>query len=78
MIIHLKINEVCDFTIGVTKKMKEDMISCENGFSVEKYPDCKKCSWNHVKVGNEDLCMVHSIRAAVLNNERNVTYYGEQ
>lgn len=23
------------------------------------------------------LCMVHRIRAAVLNNERNVTYYGE-
>lgn len=44
MIIHLKINEVCDCTIGVTRKMKDDMISCENGFSVEKYPDCKKCS----------------------------------
>jgi hypothetical protein len=48
--------------------MKDDMISCENGFSVEKYPDCKKCSWDHVNVGNE----------ALLNNERNVTYYGEQ
>lgn len=78
MIIHLKINEVCDCTIGVTRKMKDDMISCEKGFSVEKYPDCKKCSWDHVKVGNQDLCMVHRIRAAVLNNERNVTYYGEQ
>lgn len=78
MILHLKLNEVCDFTIGVTKKMKDDMVACETGFSTEKYPDCKKCSWNHVKVGNEDLCMVHRIRDAVLNNERNVTYYGEQ
>lgn len=60
------------------KKMKDDMAACETGFSTEKYPDCKKCSWNHVKVGNEDLCMVQEIRTAVLNNERNVTYYGEQ
>ena len=78
MIIHLKINEVCDCTIGVTKKMKDDMVACETDFSIEEYPDCKKCSWHHVRVGNEDLCMVHRIRAAVLNNERNVTYYGEQ
>lgn len=78
MIIHLKLNEVCDFTIGVTKKMKDDMVACENVFSIEEYPDCKKCSWNHVKVGNEGLCMVQRIRDAVLSNERNVTYYGKQ
>lgn len=84
MIAHLKLNEVCDCTIGVTKKMYQDMLECAEKIEHEnKHPfapvkDCNSCSWDGIKFGDESFCTMQDVRKAILNNERNVTYYGEQ
>ena len=53
-----------------TKQLLEALKNCMN--------EAAKSDDKDAKVGNEDLCMVQEIRDAVLNNERNATYYGEQ
>lgn len=66
------------------KKMKDDMMECANRISYEdehpftRVKDCNGCSWDNIKFKSEDFCTLPEVRKAVLINERNVTYYGEQ
>ena len=72
MIVHLKLNEVADVSIGVTAKMQRDMVKCDEGLKSECYPDCKECSWNDITFGAENFCTIPEIRAMVIGKKGDV------
>ena len=68
MIIHYKLCDAADVTIGVTKKMKDDMIRCKDALAAgtaENAGLCKECSWANITFGDEGFCEIEEIRDMV-------------
>ena len=71
MIIHLKVNDVSDLKIDVSDQMHHDMAECRKFLDEEQreVKDCRKCSWNDIRFGNQDFCIMDEVVAAVLGKK---------
>lgn len=71
MIIHLKINDVSDLKIDVSDQMHHDMAECRKLLDEEQreVKDCRQCSWNDIRFGIQNFCILDEVVTAVLGKK---------